>query len=79
MRTVHFVQEEGWDFEEDIANEDYEGEVNKEEQRAAREQEEADLAEEKVELDRELKKVRLAAAIIHCVYQLCTACGRACC
>jgi ribosomal protein S4 len=53
------MQAEGWDFEEDIANEDMEVEVNKEEQEEQRQQEEEALDEEHRNLDKLLKKVCL--------------------
>ena len=48
---------EGWDFEEDIANEDFDVEVNKELGEEQRQLEEEALDEERRALDRELKKV----------------------
>jgi hypothetical protein len=54
------LQEEGWDFEEDIQNEDMDAEVDKELLRQEQKQQKAALTAEKAALDAELKKVRFA-------------------
>lgn len=71
------MQAEGWDFEEDIANEDMEVEVNKEEQEEQRQQEEEALDEEHRNLDKLLKKVRLLSMFWGCesVTSSCTRCS----
>lgn len=50
------VQAEGWDFEDDIANDDIEVNVNREEAEDAQEEENAELEREHEELEKVLKK-----------------------
>lgn len=50
------MQAEGWDFEDDVANNDIEGNVNREEAVDAQEEEEAELEREHEELEKILKK-----------------------
>lgn len=51
-----FMQAEGWDFEDDIANDDIETNVNREEAEDAQEEEHAELEREHEELEKVLKK-----------------------
>lgn len=51
------MQSEGWDHEEEIANEDLDLEVNKELQREQQRDEEEALEAERLCLERELKQV----------------------
>lgn len=50
------MQAEGWDFEDDVANNDIEANVNREEAEDAQEEEEAELEREHEELEKILKK-----------------------
>jgi hypothetical protein len=50
------IQAEGWDFEDDIANDDIEVNVNREEAEDAQEEEKAELEREHDELEKVLKK-----------------------
>lgn len=50
------MQAEGWDYDEDIANDDLEQEVNKEVMEERKEEEEAELERQHQESEKELKK-----------------------
>jgi hypothetical protein len=55
--VVLSLKEDGWDHEEEIANEDLDLEVNKELQRERQQDEEEALEAERIRLERELKQV----------------------
>ena len=57
------VQDQGWDHEEDIANEDEQVELAPEAAASAAEAEAAQLAAEAAELERELRKARPCSSL----------------
>lgn len=58
--TASCAQAEGWDYDEDIANDDLEQEVNKEVVEERKEEEEAELERVHQESEKELKKKGMA-------------------